>query len=184
MQPWFVSNPEPSLSCCLSYLTCLFPITKALRRVRRPPPDKGFCSSKENKQQFSKHTEVCFCQRLDFSIVKIKYALPARFKSSGAEEAPVQVEQVFPNTQYLLDHSRSRNVKTSSSCGHVQSRPTCSSHGESGALRHPCALLAQEKQKQHGFKRHLQPDAPASAASWVPPANIGVIKAKMTSRRN
>lgn len=116
----------PFLRLVLPYL--LLPHHKSTAEGQTSPLEKGFCSSKESKQQFSKHTEVGFCQRRDFSILRIKYALSARFKSSGAEEAPVQVEQVFPNTQYLLDHSRSRNIKTSSSCGHVQSRPTCSSH--------------------------------------------------------
>lgn len=100
-------QPPGFLFCCLSYVTCLVPITKAPWRVRLSPQIKDFVH--QNKQQFSKHTKVCFCQLCHFSIKKIKYVLSPGFTSSHyscTEEAPVQVEQVFPNTQYLLDHSQ------------------------------------------------------------------------------
>lgn len=97
-QPWrFLFG---SLSCYL-----LLSWDKSPVQGQTSPPDRWFSSSKESNQQFSKHTKSAFVSIWISQPKKIQSVPLPGFRSihcSCREEVPVQVEQVFPNSQHPI----------------------------------------------------------------------------------
>lgn len=99
-----MSSPGDS-SLALCPVTCFFPGIKALCRVRLPPQTDDFVHQKKATSSFQNIPCLLLSASGFLNQKKIQSVPLPGFRSSHCscrEEVPVQVEQVFPNSQHPI----------------------------------------------------------------------------------